>query len=135
MSALVISTVMEAIATTLRAGGVTKRVFAYPVEQAEVPWAIVGYPDDIVEQTFHTDATRGADKATFPITIAVGSITGQASRDALSSFLTYPILRTALDGTLGGVVQYAHVVGIHPQRITFDGAELLSAVVDLEVMS
>jgi hypothetical protein len=138
MSALVLSTVMDAIGTTLVAGAITKRVFPYPVEEAEVPFAIVGYPDAILfDLTFHTDATHGSDEATFPIWLVVGGVTGKASRDALSALLAFGAgtIRSALNGNLGGAVQDARVVRARPEVITFGGAPVLAARVDLEVMS
>lgn len=133
MSAIVLKTVMDAIGTTLTAGGVSKRVFPYPVEQAEVPCAIVGYPETI---EFDTVYARGSDSATFPIWLLVGVVAGKASRDALSDIITgAAAVKNVLDGTLGGVVQTARVIECQPDRVTLDAVTYLAARFDLEVLS
>lgn len=134
---LVLSTVMDAIASAILSGGAAPRAVAWPEESIDVPCAVVGYPEDIdFDVTFQTDLTHGADEATFPVWFVVGEVTGKASRDALSANIAGATsVKALLDGTLSGAVQICNVARCRPDQVTIGGITYLAARYDLEVTS
>lgn len=77
----------------------TKRVYAWPVEDAAPPCAIVSYPDSAID--FDLTMGRGADRLTIPVFFLVGKAVERTARDALSAILTGASgIKTAIDGDL-----------------------------------
>lgn len=133
MGAINLVATMDGIHDTLISGGVTKRAYAYPVDAAVVPCAIVGYPTSL---TFDMTFQRGSDTAVFPIWFLVGKVAQLASRKALSAILTGATgIKDKLDGTLGGVVQAARVTDCTVETVQLGAISYLAARFDLEVMT
>jgi hypothetical protein len=132
MAAIVLSTVMDAIAARIVAVGVTKRAYGWPNTAAMPISAIVSYPEDDIE--FDVTFGRGSDRAVFPVFIICGGVHDRSSRDVVSGYITGATgIKDALDGTLGGVVQTARVTGCQVDTITLSGVEYLAAKLLLEV--
>lgn len=132
MSALDLAVVMQAIADTIIEAGVTERAYGWPVKKAQVPAAIVSYPEDDIE--FDVTFGRACDKAIFPVFIAVGNVHDQSARDVLSTYITGARgIKDALDGDLGGAVQTARVTSCAVDVITLGGIEYLAAKLLIEV--
>lgn len=133
MAALVLSTVMDAIADAIRNEGVTDRVYEWPSDQVSPPCAVVGYPrDEDIE--FDVTYGRGSDRAVFPIYLMVGRVSERAARDRLSTLLTGATgLKDHLDGNLGGAVQTARLKTVRIEEVTVGAVAYLAAVADLEV--
>lgn len=133
MAAIVLSTVMDAIATEISDAGIMDRVYAWPSDGVTVPCAVVGYPTAI---DFDTTFGRGSDRAVFPVYVLVGRVADQNTRDVLSGIVTGATgIKDALDGTLGGAVQSARVTDMKVEAVTVQGVEFLSATFELEVFS
>lgn len=125
---------MDAIGTALTAiSGL--RVFDYPTDLAQFPCAVVGLPT----QGFYDEVVRRAtDKAVFPVIVMVGALSDRSARDQLSAYLAgtgASSVVTALDGTLGGVVEVCRVTGWTTEtRMSANGVDLLvGATFEVEV--
>src|SRR6185437_8325826 len=109
---------MDSIATALPA---SYQAIGYPTSTPNPPQAIVGYPTGPLEYdlTFHANATTGKMKATIPIWFVVGDVVQKASRDALSIVLSDTnSVKQSVDGTLGGIVDYATVQDVSVETVT-----------------
>jgi len=133
-----VTEIREALATAIAAGGV--RASAYFPEGVNAPVAIVEGP----EADFNEDTM--SDNYTFPIRILVGDATQRSASltlDAMLSSTGDTSVRRIIEAedTLGGVVQYATVVGIRDygthvvQNVEYLGANLLVTVVAYKAMS
>lgn len=126
-----LAAIMDAIAVQLLT--VTDRAYAWPVPDANVPCAVVGYPTNI---DFDMTMGRGADEATFPVFFLVGATVDLAARDALSVIINGASgIKEALDGTLGGVVDSARVTDCKVEIVNVGAIPFLSAVFTLEVVA
>lgn len=96
--ALDLAATMDAIAGKVPSGA-TERVYAWPVEDAKPPCAIVGYPD--ADITFDRTFGRGSDEVTIPLFFLVGKAHDRSARDRLSAVITGATgVKDAIDGTL-----------------------------------
>jgi hypothetical protein len=136
-----LATIMDAIAATLVAEGVTTapQTYAYPVPAFSPPCAVVGYPRPgaiDLDLTFK----RGGIEAVFPVWIVVGKTIDIDARNALSALLDggATTVKTALEsglGTLGGVVASTQVKSPAVEVIhDGQGTEYLAARFDVEVV-
>lgn len=85
MSALVLTTVMDALATATSAASGIDRAYAYPVEAPQTPCVVVGYPEDDIE--FDMTFGRGADRAVFPVWAVLGLWQDANTRTAVSNVI------------------------------------------------
>lgn len=132
MAAIVLSTVMDAIASTAIAQGVTTRAYAYPAPNPIAPCMIVGYPRITFDYTFK----RGADEATFPIWFVVGKVIDKSARDQLSLIITGATgVKDKLDGDLTGAVQTCRVEGGDIEVVNIAGVEWLAFKFTLDVIT
>ena len=124
--ALNVAAAMDGIGTRL--GTISGlRVYDYASDRVSPPAAIVGWPETIeFDQTY----VRGADMATFPVAVIVGRVSDRASRDVLTAYV--PLVKAALDGTLGGAVASARVTSADINPITVAGVDYVAATFMLE---
>lgn len=110
------------------------RVYDYPPDSIAPPAAVVYATAFAYDETL----ARGVDRATFAIYLAVSANSDRASRDALAAYVagTGPLsVKTAVDGTLGGVVKDARVTGGEHSPISVGGVEYHGAVFNVEVFA
>lgn len=123
---------MDALGTAL--GTISGlRVQDYPASVAAVPAAIVGLPS-VLE--FDATKGRGVDHVVVPVTLLVGMVSERAARDALSLYLAgsgVKSVKAAIDGTLGGVVQTARVMGATVEVLTLAGVDYLGATFEVDI--
>lgn len=129
-----IAAVMDAIANTIKEGGVMSRVYEWPAESVTVPCAVVGYPEDDIE--FDMTFARGSDRAEFRLYLLVGKATDRTARDRLSALIAGARgIKAVIDGDLGGAVQTARMTTMKIEEVTIAGATVLAAVAKIEVYS
>ena len=108
------------------------RVYAWPVEQAQPPAAIVAYP---TAYTFDETYNRGMDRMTLPVVVLVGRAVDRTARDKLSSYVDGPAsVKRTLES--GGPYQAFDTVRVGSPD--FDIYELaankyLAAIFDLDI--
>ena len=125
--------VMDAISTTITAGGLAPRAYPYPAETISVPCAVVGYPERI---DFDVTYQRGADQATLPVYFVVGRASEASARTALSAVIAdASSIKSALDGNLGGAVDSCRVLDMRVLSLTVAGIDYLAGVFDTEVVA
>jgi len=134
MSEIDLGVTMDALAAKLEDGGVSKRIYAWPVDSVAPPAVVIGYPTAL---DFDVTFGRGSDRAVFPIYFVAGRISDRTTRDALSVIVTGAnSIKTALDGplssTLGGTVR---VTDCQVQEVTVGSISLLAAVFSTEVVT
>lgn len=129
-----LATVMDAIAAELIADGVTARASAYPIPNPTPPCAIVGYPTKIdYDMTAHANATTGKLEFEFPVWFLVGRVLDKDARDRLSAVITgAPGIKEALDGNLGGTVDFSTVTDCQVETLTIGDVDYLAARFTLE---
>ena len=133
MGALDLTNVMDALAAQVILGNVVDRAYGWPVENIQVPSAVVGYPTDT---TFDVTFARGSDRAVFPLYVFVGKSHERAARDKLSSLITgLTGIKESIDGNLGGACQTARVTDMAIQEVTVAAVPYLAAVFSVEVYS
>lgn len=111
------------------------RVFDYPPDQLSPPAAVVSYPEGV---TYDVEFARGADMATFIVTVLVGRVSERSARDALAPYLNgsgASSVKAAIDGTLGGVVSDARVASADVMTVSMNGAEYVGAAFTVEVLT
>jgi hypothetical protein len=131
MGALVISTVMDGVGTTLLGGGATDEIYPYPSENVSVPCWVVGFPEEEAEldETYR----RGSDETVFPVYYLAGRVSDQTARDLCSAALT--LAKACLDGNLGGACQTARLTSWAIRYIPIDGIDYVGIRFLLEVIS
>ena len=124
---------MDAITTTLAAGGRKEAMYPFPAEAIEPPAWIVGFPRQIeYDSTFR----RGSDRAEFPIWYVVSRVDPKAARDAISAIIAgASSIKAILDGDLGGAVQAARVTNCQPVYIDIAGVPYAAGEFTVEVYS
>jgi hypothetical protein len=133
VSALNVSSVMDAIAARIVAAGVTTRAYAWPTGSIQPPCAIVGYPEEL---EFDATFGRGSDRAVFPVWMVCGNVSDRSARDVLSGYITGGTgIKDALDGTLGGAVQTARVTDCQVEKLPIGAVEYIAAKFMIEVYS
>lgn len=108
------------------------RVFDYTADSINPPAAVVTLP------TVQYDVTksRGTDRAVFDVHVLVSKVSDRASRDKLATYIVgtgSSSVKAAIDGTLGGVVQYARVMGCSMSMMSVAGVDYLAATFQIEV--
>lgn len=130
--ALDLKATLDAIGVQLRTiSGL--RVYDYPPDAVAAPAAVVGYPEEV---TYDETMARGCDSTTVPVTVLVTSGSDRASRDALSPYLSGTgalSIKTAVDGTLGGIVKDARVANAVVRGVGVGGIDYDAAVFSVEV--
>lgn len=103
------------------------RVYDYAADSISVPAAVVALP------TIEFDVTkaRGVDRGTFPVHVLVSRVSDRASRDKANTLVGS--VKTAMDGTLGGIVHAARVVDTTYSEMQVAGVDYLAATVNVEV--
>jgi hypothetical protein len=98
VSALVLSTVMDAIGAAVVTTSGVDRAYTRPVEGIRSPCVVVGYPDELdFDQTFG----NGVARAVFPVWVVLGLQQDESTHTALSSLATFAVLEAvASDSTL-----------------------------------
>lgn len=93
------------------------RVFPYWADRVVAPAAIVSWP----ELDYDTTYARGADMATFPLTVVVGKVNARASRDEMAKYL---------DGSGPNSIKQAiesySATAWHSARVTSAGVAVIS---------
>ena len=78
---MILSTVMDELATRLRSIGSGLRVAAYPPDTATPNIAVVTYPDRL---EFDATFNRGEDTMTIPVVVLVGKVSDRATRNTIA---------------------------------------------------
>jgi hypothetical protein len=111
-------------------------VYDYPADAVAVPAAVIRFP----ELTYDATMARGADRATFPVSVLVSKVSDRAARDALSLYLNGTGARSIktvieADRTLGGAAQSTRVTDVVVEAFTVGGVELLGATFNIDVVA
>lgn len=117
---------MDALATAASTGTTTGRSYAYPVDDAQPPCVIVGYP---TEWDFDVTMTVKNAKATYPVWYVVGKVTEKATRDKVSAAVL--VLKTALEAASLVI----RVVRSAFEPVVLGGVTYMSVRLDCEVWS
>lgn len=98
MSALVLATVMPAIAHALVTAGVVERAYYRPQEGIRPVCAVVEYPEDEID--FDVTFGNGASSAAFPVSVVLGLQQDEATFLAVSAFMNGPVglVKAAIEG-------------------------------------
>lgn len=110
------------------------RVFPYWADKVTPPAAVVGWPEPI---TYDSTFARGADRATFPITLVVGKVDARSARNDLSRFLNgsgATSVKTAIDGHVTTAWQSARVQSAEVAVITISVTDYLGAEFQVDVI-
>jgi hypothetical protein len=109
------------------------RVYAFPVDQAHPPLAVIGYPE-----TYTYDLTfgRGVDQLTFPVYLLVSKAWDRSSRDELAPYCDGSGARSIKAVLEGG--SYAAMSSVRVASATFEvvsvgSVEFLTAVFSVDV--
>lgn len=133
MALVNLGAVMDAIATTCTGASLAPRAYPYPADTISPPCVVVGYP---VLLSFDMTYQRGADQADIPVYFVVGRPNELAARTALSAILADATsVKSALDGTLGGVVSSLRVTDCRVMELEVNTVTYLAAVFNAEVLS
>lgn len=127
-----LNAVMDAVGARL-ATIVGVRVYDFPPDSVAVPAAVVSYPEEI---TYDETYARGCDSCTLTVSVLVGLVSDRASRDALAAYLSgsgAKSVKTAVDGTLGGLVKDATVGRAVVRDVAVGGIDYRAAIFDVEV--
>lgn len=110
------------------------RVFPYWADKVTPPAAVVGWPEPLqYDSTF----ARGADRATFPITLIVGKVDVRSARNDLSRFLDgsgAASVKAAVDGHVTAAWQSVRVQSVEVAVITISSTDYLGAEFQVDVI-
>lgn len=127
-----VSTVMDQLGVTL-ATITGLRVFDFPSENAQPPFALVDFPQSV---EFDTAMVRGADRATFNVLVGVSRNVDRAARDALADYLDgsgSKSIKAAVEaGTVG---DSARVMRVTVSEIVVANTPFLGAVFEVDVIA
>lgn len=124
-----VTAIMEALGEALETVPGLLAVYDYIPSQVAVPCAFTDYPEVV-----NYDATYGgAATATFPIGLVVSKVDDKGARNALGEFFVN--VKAAIDGNLGGVVDDARVTEGRVLRIGFGGADYLTVVFLVDIIT
>lgn len=111
------------------------RVYDHPPGSIAPPSAVVHFE----EVAYDVTMARGVDRATFVIVVAVTDNSDRAANEAIDTYGSGTgemSVRTAVNGTLGGVVKDAHVTGAKNEgQIMVGGIEYQGASFNVEVFA
>lgn len=108
------------------------RVYDYVPETVEIPAVVVAYPELRYDSTY----ARGADEATFSITVLVSRAIDRVARDTVEAYRAptgAKSIKAAVDGNLGGTVADARVASSKVETVEVGGVAYLSATFTVEV--
>lgn len=124
--------ISEAEVAALIAANVAPRGFPHPVDVADPPMIVCGYPDTL---EFDTTFARGADTATFDLYVVAGKVTERSAWLVISAAIDGANgVKQTLDGNLGGVVDSQRVVDMRVMGIEIGGVTYAAAVFSVEVV-
>jgi hypothetical protein len=135
VAALDLAGTMDALAAKAVAGGVSKKVYAWPEDGVTPPCVVVGYPEPI---DFDVTMGRGSDRAVFPIYFLCGKVMGKASRAVASAAVTGAAgTKNALDGplTVGANTASVRVTNARIGPAIVGAVEYLAVIFDTEVIT
>jgi hypothetical protein len=94
VSALVLTTVMNAIGSAVAGASGVDQSYTRPTEGIRPPCVVVGYPDELdFDQTFR----NGVARAVFPVWVVLGLQQDESTHTALSSLATFAVLEAVAD--------------------------------------
>lgn len=134
MSALDLAAVMDAIADTAVTGGLVEdgRAYPYPTATLSPPALVVDYPEGATP--FDYTMQRGYDRVSFPVYYVIGKkIQDRTARGDLSDAATNA--KTALDGSLGGVVASARVTDWQVVPFAVEALDYVAVKLTLDVLA
>lgn len=127
-----ISTTMDQIGSRLATiSGL--RVFDFPAENAQPPFALVDFPESV---EYDSAMARGADRATFNVLVGVSRNVDRAARDALAAYMDgsgSKSIKTAIEG--GTVGDSARVTSVTVSEIVMAGVPFVGAVFVVDVIA
>lgn len=111
------------------------RVLPYWASRITPPAAIVGFPDPY---TFDATYRRGADRATFPLSILVANVDSRSSRDSISGYVdgSGPAsVKAAIDAHQPTAYHTARVESVSFEVMTVAGIEYLASIFQVDIVA
>lgn len=129
-----VTTVMAELGTALRTiSGL--RVFAFPADSAQPPFALVDFPQSV---EYDSTYQRGADEATFPVLVGVGRGNDRNAQAALSAYMDgsgSKSIKAAIEATPEDVGMSARVVRATPAELVVGGQSFFGALFEVHVIA